>query len=251
LHASADKRHLGQITKQGNALLRLLLVQASSVAVRYDADLQRTYLTLLRRRGHAKAKVAVARRLLVRLFIMLRDAIDYDEFIRRGYALRRRALHAAPAWSGDGIALTTSLSGSELQSGVSEVVYGPRWPISWLERPSPATVASSATVYDVMRALREWMIDGLPSQSEAAVVEIYRPGARRKAVIGKEEESDRLDSERVLMDEPPRSFDPIPLHQCFGDLAAHFAPGRRVPALGQHCPEKALYPEPRMLPAGI
>ncbi len=27
LHASADKRHLGQITKQGNALLRMVLVQ--------------------------------------------------------------------------------------------------------------------------------------------------------------------------------------------------------------------------------
>src|SRR5260370_35545322 len=39
LHASADKRHLGQITKQGNALLRMVLVQAASVAARYDDDL--------------------------------------------------------------------------------------------------------------------------------------------------------------------------------------------------------------------
>lgn len=39
---------------------------------------------LLRRRGHGKAKVAVARKLLVRLFIMLRDNIDYAEFRRRG-----------------------------------------------------------------------------------------------------------------------------------------------------------------------
>jgi transposase len=86
LHASADKRHLGQITKQGNALLRMVLVQAASVAARYDDDLKRLYLTLVRRRGRAKARVAVARKLLVRLFIMLRDGIDYEEFRRRGRA---------------------------------------------------------------------------------------------------------------------------------------------------------------------
>jgi transposase len=70
LHASADTHHLGQITKQGNPFLRLVLVQAASVAIRYDEDLHRLYTTLHRRRGHAKAKVAVARKLLIRLFIM-------------------------------------------------------------------------------------------------------------------------------------------------------------------------------------
>jgi hypothetical protein len=49
-----------------------------------DPDLKRTYGSLLHRRGRPKAKVAVARKLLVRLFIMLRDQIDYDEFRRRG-----------------------------------------------------------------------------------------------------------------------------------------------------------------------
>ena len=86
LHTSADKHHLGQITKQGNPMLRLVLVQAAGVAIRYDEALHRLYTTLLRRRGHAKAKVAVARKLLIRLFIMLRDGIDYDEFCRRGRA---------------------------------------------------------------------------------------------------------------------------------------------------------------------
>jgi hypothetical protein len=38
----------------------------------------------MKRRGKAKAKVAVARKLLVRCFIMLRDEIDYAEFLRRG-----------------------------------------------------------------------------------------------------------------------------------------------------------------------
>jgi transposase len=88
LHAFADTHHLGQITKQGNPFLRVVLVQAASVAIRYDEDLHRLYTTLRRRRGHAKAKVAVARKLLIRLFIMLRDGIDYDEFRRRGRASR-------------------------------------------------------------------------------------------------------------------------------------------------------------------
>src|SRR6266571_8791006 len=84
LNASADKYHLGHITKQGSPLLRFALGQAASHAARMDADLKRTYFTLVHRRGRPKAKVAVARKLLVRLFIMLRDQIDYDEFRRRG-----------------------------------------------------------------------------------------------------------------------------------------------------------------------
>jgi len=84
LNASADKYHLGHITKQGSTLLRFALGQAASHAARMDPDLKRTYFTLVHRRGRPKAKVAVARKLLVRLFIMLRDQIDYDEFRQRG-----------------------------------------------------------------------------------------------------------------------------------------------------------------------
>ncbi len=39
---------------------------------------------IVHRRGRPKAKVAVARKLLVRLFIILRDQIDSDVFCRRG-----------------------------------------------------------------------------------------------------------------------------------------------------------------------
>jgi hypothetical protein len=48
------------------------------------------YFTIMHRRGRPKAKVAVARKLLVRLFIMLRDQIDYDEFRRREPTARSR-----------------------------------------------------------------------------------------------------------------------------------------------------------------
>src|SRR5438132_1114350 len=76
LHAIALNYRLARGSK--------LLGQAAAHAARMDADLKRTYFTLVHRRGRPKAKVAVARKLLVRLFIMLRDQIDYDEFCRRG-----------------------------------------------------------------------------------------------------------------------------------------------------------------------
>ena len=94
--ASADTCHLGPITKQGSALLRWVLGQAAPLAARADDDLHRLYRTLHRRRGRPKARVAVARKLLVRLFIMVRDQIDYAEFRRRG-RLPRPPLHPSPA----------------------------------------------------------------------------------------------------------------------------------------------------------
>jgi transposase len=84
INASADKQHLGKITKQGNALLRWVLGQAAPLAARADVTLRRRYFSVLHRRGRPKAKVALARKLLVRLYVMLRDHIDYEEFCRRG-----------------------------------------------------------------------------------------------------------------------------------------------------------------------
>ena len=86
--SSAERRRMGAISKQGSRLLRFYLVEAGQVALRKDADLARVYQRLWRRCGHAKAKVAIGRRLLVRAFIMLRDEIDYAEFQRRGVAAR-------------------------------------------------------------------------------------------------------------------------------------------------------------------
>ncbi|HKP36018.1 MAG TPA: transposase [Pyrinomonadaceae bacterium] len=86
--SSGERRRIGSISKQGSRLLRFFLVEAGQIAIRRDQDLARVYRRVLVRRGHAKAKVAVGRRLLVRAFIMLRDEIDYAEFQRRGVAAR-------------------------------------------------------------------------------------------------------------------------------------------------------------------
>jgi transposase len=86
--SSGERRRIGSISKQGSRLLRFYLVEAGQIAIRQDQDLARVYQRVLIRRGHAKAKVAIGRRLLVRAFIMLRDEIDYAEFHRRGVAAR-------------------------------------------------------------------------------------------------------------------------------------------------------------------
>ena len=85
---SSERRRMGSISKQGSRLLRFLLNEAGQTAARKDPQLKQFYKRLLHRRDKPKAKVAVARKLLVRSFIMLRDQIDYAEFMRRGVAAR-------------------------------------------------------------------------------------------------------------------------------------------------------------------
>jgi hypothetical protein len=53
-------------------------------AVRRDPQLQRFYRRKLVQKGLGKARVAAARKLGIRLWIMMRDEIDYQEFCRRG-----------------------------------------------------------------------------------------------------------------------------------------------------------------------
>jgi transposase len=72
--SSGGRQRLGAISKQGNRLVRWLLVEAAQTAARKDEDLRRVYQRLVHRRGRAVAKVAVARKLAVRLYWQLREA---------------------------------------------------------------------------------------------------------------------------------------------------------------------------------
>ncbi len=77
--SSADKWRLGHISKQGNALLRFLLGQATLTAVRLDNDWRRQYFHIALRRDRSIAKVAMTRKLAVRLFWMWRRGWDYQQ----------------------------------------------------------------------------------------------------------------------------------------------------------------------------
>lgn len=84
--SSAGRRRYGSISKAGSSVLRHLLGQAMHVAARYDPELKAFYKRLATRRSKSIAKTAATRKLFIRLFIMLRDEIDYAEFKRRGSA---------------------------------------------------------------------------------------------------------------------------------------------------------------------
>jgi transposase len=89
-HSSGERRRIGRISKQGSTLLRFLLVEAAQTSVRSDAEFKRIYQRLSHRKKTPIAKAAIARRLLVRSYVLLRDRIDYHEFCRRG--LQRRGV---------------------------------------------------------------------------------------------------------------------------------------------------------------
>jgi transposase len=81
-NSSGEKRWLGRISKPGNPFLRHLLVEGASGAARGDKDLGRVYARLKARTHHGVAKIAVARKLAVRLYWMERTEKSYPEVVR-------------------------------------------------------------------------------------------------------------------------------------------------------------------------
>jgi transposase len=82
--SSGNRWRLGHITKQGSSLLRFLLVEAAQVTVRSVPEWRSQYIRLMMRRGRKTAKVAMARRLAVRLYWMWRQNLDYGELVKFG-----------------------------------------------------------------------------------------------------------------------------------------------------------------------
>ena len=82
--SSANKKRFGPIRKAGPSLLRFQLGQAAQSAIRLDAKLKAFYKRLAKKKPKGVAKTATARRLLVKLSIMLRDNITAGEFDLRG-----------------------------------------------------------------------------------------------------------------------------------------------------------------------
>jgi transposase len=81
--SSGKRQRLGELSKAGNSLLRYLWCEAAMHAVQRDAELKRFYRRKIVQKGMGIARVAAARKLGIRLWIMLRDQIDYKEFCRR------------------------------------------------------------------------------------------------------------------------------------------------------------------------
>ncbi len=92
-YSSGGKQRFGGMTKQGNRVARFLLVEAGQGAARKDPELGRFYTRLARAKGRAKAKVALARKLAVRLFLLYRSGLSYAEW----RAQARVRMQASPA----------------------------------------------------------------------------------------------------------------------------------------------------------
>jgi transposase len=82
--SSGNRRRLGHITKQGNSLLRFLLVEAAQVTVRSLPEWRSKYFHLAMRRGRKIAKVAMARRLAVQMYWMMRKQWNYEQVEKFG-----------------------------------------------------------------------------------------------------------------------------------------------------------------------
>ena len=84
--ASSGKhqQRMGHVTKQGNKLLRWLLVEAATQAQSKDPSWHRQYVRLSMNKHHGVAKVAIAHKLAVRLYWMLRSGQNYTQMVERG-----------------------------------------------------------------------------------------------------------------------------------------------------------------------
>jgi transposase len=80
--SSGERRRTGAISKQGNRMLRALLVEAAQIAVRFDPGFRKQYVHRCHQKPKGVAKVAAARKLAVRLYWMLRTQTAYPEIVR-------------------------------------------------------------------------------------------------------------------------------------------------------------------------
>jgi len=78
LHQSGNMTYTGRITKHGNKRIRWYLAEAAQHAARYDPKLKPFYERIKNKKGHQKAIVAVARKMLVSIYWVLTRNELYD-----------------------------------------------------------------------------------------------------------------------------------------------------------------------------
>jgi len=76
---SAGKAARGGTTRQGSPWMRWILVEAAQVATRCSPAAKRYYERLARKKHKHVARVALARKLLIAVYALLRDGVVFDE----------------------------------------------------------------------------------------------------------------------------------------------------------------------------
>lgn len=77
IYQSASTRHGRGITRQGSRYLRWILVEASQMIIRHPGPLREFYFRLSKAKGHGKALVAVARKMLVGIYFVLKENKEF------------------------------------------------------------------------------------------------------------------------------------------------------------------------------
>lgn len=78
VHQSGDRFYTGHIAKQGSRNLRWILLQCANVAAQLDKRLKSYYMRKKLAKGHNKAIVAVARKMLINLYVMMTYNLKFD-----------------------------------------------------------------------------------------------------------------------------------------------------------------------------
>ena len=63
-YSSGEHKHLGSISRQGKALLRMILVQIAWRSIKQDAHLLKVFERISKRAGKKRAIVAIARKII-------------------------------------------------------------------------------------------------------------------------------------------------------------------------------------------
>ena len=79
VHQSGSTVRYGHITKQGDSLLRWIIVQAVLKTKRRSPGMQRFHKRLVAKKGKKVAKIALARKMLVYIHVMLTHNVRFDE----------------------------------------------------------------------------------------------------------------------------------------------------------------------------
>jgi len=91
-HQSGNRTLHGPITKEGNSHIRWILIEAAQHASRHDPRLSQFYNRIAKRRGHNKALVAIARKMLVTIYHVLNHHSQYRGLRSELYANKIRRL---------------------------------------------------------------------------------------------------------------------------------------------------------------
>lgn len=90
-HSSGEHTRQGHITRQGNSVLRKILIEAAWVAIKKDPGLDKIFKRLASTRGKKRAIVGVARRLIGRIRVCVLTGVFYEIKSTEEACLSRRA----------------------------------------------------------------------------------------------------------------------------------------------------------------